>query len=156
MSKRELALALLVQILVAAALAGYLSWRPKPAPPTAVELKGAAGYITVIVDGRTVYNGEMHSLTVYGANLWSTILSRWASGGMGYHPSPVISTPYWMRVGYLAGEGPGYSDAAMSKGYGWNSTHMWLSFTGSFVAESAVTLKWVSLMLLDDQSVTRA
>ena len=157
MRRREVTLTLLVQLLLAVALAGYLSWRPKPASPTAVvELKGAAGYITVIIDGRTVYNGEMHSLTVYGANLWSTILSRWASGGMGYHPSPAISTPYWMRVGYLAGEGPGYSDAAMSKGYGWNSTHMWLSFTGSFVAESAVTLKWVSLMLLDDQSVTRA
>lgn len=154
--RRELALALLVQLLLAAALAGYLLyWRPKPASPTAVvELKGAAGYVTVIVDGETVYNGEMHSLTVYGANLWSTILSRWAAGGTGYHPSGAVSTPYWMRVGYLAGEGPGYSDAAMSKGYGWNSTHMWLSFTGSFVAESTVTLKWVSLMLLDEHGVT--
>ncbi|MEM1820285.1 MAG: hypothetical protein QXU64_01695 [Thermofilaceae archaeon] len=153
MRRRELALVLLVQILVAAALAGYLLyWRPKAA---VVELKGAVGYITVVIDGRTVYNGEMHSLTVDGAILWSTILSRWATGGTGYHTTCASPTPYWMRVGYQAGEGSGYSDAAMSKSYGWNSTHMWLRFTGSFVAESAVTLKWVSLMLLDDRGDTR-
>jgi len=144
MSKRELALALLVQILVAAALAGYLSWRPKPAPPTAVELKGAAGYITVIVDGRAVYNGEMHSLTEYGASFLSTLMARYIGIISEYTPSKTRN-PWQMRVGHSLGT----SDSSLSKGYGYNGTHMWFSFTGSFVAGDPVTLNWVSLIYYD-------
>ncbi|MEM1870593.1 MAG: hypothetical protein QW517_05715 [Thermofilaceae archaeon] len=142
MRRRELALVLLVQILVAAALAGYLLyWRPKAA---VVELKGAAGYITVIVDNRTVYNGEMHSFTVWGARFLSTIMSRY-NGVVGeYIPSKTVN-PWQMRVGHSLG----YSDSSLSKGYGYNSTHMWFSFTGSFVAGDPVTLNWVSLIYYD-------
>ncbi|MEM0272613.1 MAG: hypothetical protein QW514_08740 [Thermoprotei archaeon] len=148
MKRRELALALTVQLLLAAALAGYLSWRPKPASPAAVvELKGAAGYVTVIVDGRTVYQGEMHSLTSSGVDTLSTIMARWIGLVSGYEKYYYTSlqNPYRMRVGYDSG----YSDSYIGKSYGWNSTHSWFSITGSFTTENTITLKWVSLWYID-------
>ncbi|MEM4667316.1 MAG: hypothetical protein QW498_08465 [Thermofilum sp.] len=152
MKRRELALTLIVQLLLAAALAGYLSWRQRAAAPlhdaevAVVETKGVAGYITVIVDGETVYRGEMHSFTEWGAQFLSTIMSRYTySGGYRQYIPSTTQNPWQMRVGHSLG----YSDSSLGKSYGYNSTHMWFSFTGSFTADSGLTLKWVSLIYYD-------
>ncbi|MEM2186670.1 MAG: hypothetical protein QW407_04145 [Thermofilaceae archaeon] len=154
MSKRELALALLVQILLITALAGYLLyWRPRAARQKVYSVQPVEevlGLVSVDVNG-TVYRGEMRSFTPYGLHLWGMLLTRRVAGGRGYLcPCGCFSgrrpSSLWMRVGH----GEGYSEAVVSRWYGYNSTHMWVSFTGSFYAFSDATLKWVSLMTCVD------
>ncbi|MEM2475097.1 MAG: hypothetical protein QW407_04150, partial [Thermofilaceae archaeon] len=97
----------------------------------------AYGYITVTAGGATVYNGEMHSFTEDGAALWAFLMTRAAAPNIGCAVHPTR-----MRVGHSLGT----SDSTLGKGYGYNSTHMWFSFTGSFAAESDLTLNWVGLV----------
>ncbi|MEM1810549.1 MAG: hypothetical protein QW324_06770 [Thermofilaceae archaeon] len=123
---------------VLAALLFYRGYRVEHREERAHVVSVAAyGYITVTVGGATVYNGEMHSFTEDGAALWAFLMTRAADPTIGCAVHPTR-----MRVGHSLGT----SDSTLSKGYGFNSTHMWFSFNGSFVAESDLTLKWVGLV----------
>ncbi|MEM1810550.1 MAG: hypothetical protein QW324_06775 [Thermofilaceae archaeon] len=154
MRRRELALVLLVQILVAAALAGYLLyWRPRAAEKvySVQPVEEVLGLVSVDVNGSTVYRGEMRSFTPYGLHLWGMCLTRKVTSGRGYLPpcgcfSSRRPSSLWMRVGH----GEGYSEAMISRWYGYNSTHLWVYYVGSFYAFSDLELKWVSLMTCVD------
>ncbi|MEM0459596.1 MAG: hypothetical protein QXZ31_06980, partial [Thermofilaceae archaeon] len=115
---------------------GAVLWRRESAPGDAP--LAASGYVIVDVDGKIVYRGEMHSFTEWGKQVLAARLINFTPN------SPAcIFHPYFMRVGY---GGAGYSDSFVARAYGYNSTHVWVTVTGVFYADSDLTLSWVSLM----------
>jgi len=118
---------------------GAVLWRRESAPGDAP--LAASGYVIVDVDGKIVYRGEMRSFTEWGKQVWAARLITFTPD----FPACIFH-PYFMRVGFHAGGGAGYSDSFVARAYGYNSTHVWVTVTCVFYADSDLTLNWVSLV----------
>lgn len=126
---------------------------PAPQPPepgTSVEivlgesLLKPYGQVSVAVDGREVYRDEMRTMTLYGVQWLMNVLFYWQTAS-----AYAFSAPFRVRLSYTSGGTTTTVDATAGKSWGWNSTHMWFTVTGSYVASADWTLRWVALVWQD-------
>lgn len=109
-----------------------------------------AFYVAVEVDGRTVYRDEMRSFTSGGIDYLKNTLTTWRPYTASSEPA---SYPRGARM--IVGHSAGTSTSSLSRSYAWNDTHIWVIFTGTFIADSAITLRWVALQYQDFNYVWR-
>ncbi|MEM1568440.1 MAG: hypothetical protein QXI84_08170 [Thermofilaceae archaeon] len=151
----------LILALVAVALAAVLLLpHIHRAPERGVEPRGVrvyigsvirpAFYVAVVVDGRTVYRDEMRSFTSGGIDYLRNTLTTWRTYTLSSDPA---GYPKGTRM--IVGHSAGTSTSSLSRSYAWNDTHIWVIFTGTFTADTAITLKWVALQYVDYNNAWR-
>ena len=151
----------LILALVAVALAAVLLLpHILRAPERGVEPQGVrvyigsviqpALYVAVEVDGKRAYWGAANSFTSGGIDYLRNALTTW-------RPTTFANDPasYPMGTRMLVGHSAGTSTSSISRSYSWNDTHIWVIFTGTFTADTAITLKWVALQYIDYNNAWR-
>ncbi|MEM4454971.1 MAG: hypothetical protein QXT28_09690 [Thermofilaceae archaeon] len=153
--RKWLVFPVLVALAAALLLQPVLHRAPERAAPDGVRVYigsviKPALYVAVEVDGVRAYFGPARSFTTDGINYLRNTLTTWRTYSLSSDPA---SYPRGTRM--LVRHSAGTSTSSISRSFSWNDTHIWLIFTGTFTADTEITLQWVALQYVDYSNVWR-